>query len=1199
MGLENRYDSKSFAKLWVDTFRKIAVIVGEDTQLDTQDSTKLEEKPEVVAQRYRIRILGEDPIDKPESKLPVAYPLQLSSGLGAQDMGTVRYTANTYVYISKDPNSGTYLIERVVPNYISEPLKDFQKSSDGDKAYSGFLPGGIVPQTHYKVGDLNFAELFGAQDFSEEDYRWTWNTKLPSFTSPCKPVNTEGVNDAIENLIKEIEDLKTGITGKDSFLYTSQQFTKDAQSAIKGASFNVGIGNTSYEITLANAAGDISKIIASLVQEVRKWVLRKVSTAINNVIGNVPLSARYLANEGTDKALSAISCLFYRILKGLEDLVLNILRQIIDKLVNAPTCLIENILSGIIGNILGNLIGGLNSILSSIGTAIGSVISFANELLEFVIDILDFFKCPVKNECPQAEEWDFINGSTAPKTKLDFNKIFQSAKGVVEDVSNSIGSVEASFDELLDDWTFKNKDGSPFDPLSDINVGNIFQSILGGGCDVGPQSCGPPKVVFFGGDGSGGTGNAVVNAAGEILGVQIITPGNYKTPPLIEFQDNCGNGKGAYGTVVLDPFTPYDPFRPIGDDGTGSDDGDGFDDGGVVGPIGGGLPGAGGGEDDDDDDGGGGTGTDRTYDITDNNGDLVVASYLSDYVTVKRYNEIVSRSETRTRTNTYSTVPLYRYYNTTNFDHFTGLDITPPSGYINEGVIAHVFVGSQPPGTVPLVDSEPGKPASTYTAYVFPRSEAQPFSIDGREIPTKLLYAKTNNVNDVLFTSDINEGSPQYVLDRTNDIRGFAFFAPLSPVNITVSSENEVVVYDGTGTEGHLVGSIGYEIDIKGVGDDLSFKMGDFTKRIRASGLIASDSSILVSSAYPQTVDSTRFRVAFDMTNSQGPGRQATYVRGFNISVRVEGGGISDVIIEDPGYGYHPYPYGDKGGSGRVWADRCQTTILRANFNWDIPSSLGTVKTAYYGDIVFLPGKDPVFIDENFTEDMIPGCIVKGVNPKLKDMTNFDFTRGKVYETGIRHQFGAAVDLKHANDEGFSDQDVRFFLENKFFLRVGPKMRELLLDPNWGKIPEFSVTFTSPGCPPGTPDDPDLPPTVGVFPPGGFPGFDGFSGFGNFVGVLGGIVIKNPGFGYEPGDTLDIDGADVDLTITDGSITGVKINNPGIGFTNLPDLTINTRTGYNAILKPVLKFINVDNNAGFAVPFGTPTLQVIDCVGKV
>ena len=79
----------------------------------------------------------------------------------------------------------------------------------------------------------------------------------------------------------------------------------------------------------------------------------------------------------------------------------NILRSKL-LMVNSAECLVES-LAGIIGNILGNLIGAINSILSSVGAAIGSVIGFANDLLQFVIDILDFFKCPVKNECPQAE----------------------------------------------------------------------------------------------------------------------------------------------------------------------------------------------------------------------------------------------------------------------------------------------------------------------------------------------------------------------------------------------------------------------------------------------------------------------------------------------------------------------------------------------------------------------------------------------------------------------------------------------------------------------------------------------------------------------------------------------------------------------------------------------------------------------------
>ena len=854
MGLEHRYDSKAAAKLWAETQRMVAVIVGKVTQLDTQPFGKLEgEENEVVAQRYKIRILGQDPPDKPDDMLPVAYPLQLTSALGAQSVGIIRYEPNTYVYVSKDPNSGTYLIERVVPNYILALNRDFDGDSKGNEALSGFIPGNsdtVVPQLHFLKGKLNSAELFGYNAYSDEDIKTAYSTKLPSFPSPCKPVNTAGVNDAIDNLIKEVEDLKTGITGEDSFLATSQQFTKDAQNVINGASFNVGIGTNSYEISLGNAAGDIGNIVASLIQKVRQFVLRRISSIINNLIGNVPLSARYLANEATDKALSAISCLFYRILKGLEGMIGNILRQIINKVLNSAECLVESLLAGIIGNILGNLIGAINSILSSVGNAIGSVIGFANDLLQFVIDILDFFKCPVKNECPQAEEWDFLNGSTAPKTVLDFNNIFEQAKGVVETVSSTVGNVTATFDEVLDDFSFTKDDGSEFDPLGDINVGNIFQSIINGNCNVGAVNCGPPNVVFFGGNGSGGTGNAIINTVGEILGVQIITPGNYESPPLVEFQDACGNGKGGSGTVVID--------------------------------------------------------------------------------------------------------------------------------------------------------------------------------------------------------------------------------------------------------------------------DD---------------------------------------------------------------------GGITNVIIDEPGYGF---PYGDKGGSGRVWADRCQSTVLRANYDWDIPYSNGQTVTVFYGDTVTLPGQNPVVIDENFTEDLIPGCVINGVNPKLKDMTNFDYTFGKTYEYGIRHQFGFQVDAQRAFDQGFTEQDIRFFLENKFFLRVGKVMREKLLDPNWGRIPEFSVTFTAPGCPEGTPEDPNQPPTGGI-------------GDSEVISILDGIVIANPGFGYDDGDELLIGGDSGglgDLVITNGAITGVRITNPGIGYTSLPDLSINTRTGYNAVLKPVLRFVN-PNDDGFVVPFGTPTLQVIDCVGKV
>lgn len=88
------------------------------------------------------------------------------------------------------------------------------------------------------------------------------------------------------------------------------------------------------------------------------------------------------------------------------------------------------------------------------------------------------------------------------------------------------------------------------------------------------------------------------------------------------------------------------------------------------------------------------------------------------------------------------------------------------------------------------------------------------------------------------------------------------------------------------GTEGNPVGSVGYDITFPQLGStgDVDFEAYVNNTSQRANGLTASDNSIAVSSGYPQRLSANSFRVAFDMTNSVGEGRQATLVRnwGFN-----------------------------------------------------------------------------------------------------------------------------------------------------------------------------------------------------------------------------------------------------------------------------------------------------------------------------
>ena len=1065
MGLESRYNYKLIDKeIW--NFNHIpAVIVGVDTPNSTQYSgTFDDDPPNVVSRRYRIRLLGIDPPDKPENRLPLAYPLHLTSGLGAQDVGIIRYPPNTYVFVSEGPND-EYYIERVIPNHIAKFIENAELSGSGEVALSGFLPDSKVPTTHTLGGKLNSAELPGTQPQSDEHKKQEKKSKLPKIKSACDTVNLDGVNDAIMSMIQDIEDFRTELLGDDSFLATTQDFLGEAQDTVNNlpsaALGSVDVGGETYEISIANAAGDITTIIAAVVQEVRKWILRKITTGANLVTGKVPLSARYIANETMDKALTTVTCFIAKILANLETMIANILKGIVDKILNAPECLVENIVGGIIGNILGNLTGVIMSILNTVGgiigelgAAVGEIIELAGDMLDFVVSILDIFKCKKDNICPDTSTWDFLAGSQPSNNQeLNFGKIFDKAKSVTQTVAGTFGNITTDIKKGYDDVTgepfvdvlFNNEDGSVFNPLENIDSGTIWQSIIDGGCNTDAVSCGPPNVIFFGGDGDGATGNPVINAGGELIGVDIITPGQYVKPPLVSFEDPCGNGKGAIGRPVLGK--------------------------------------------------------------------------------VKNKNKIVYKwKEKKVK--------------------------------IQEGEVARLTIirsGRTDVTSRIRVKTLKNKGTATFNDDFKFKKETIEFKPGETEKVFKIKARAKGEGGEGFRNTDIEGKEHFYVSIRVKKLKkkDNEGIKKLDKIKLKIKKKRKYVKVVITEDESEI---IDYDDDVI-LDDDLNEE--DIDKIDDDKDPNDSEDDDIIDDDFEDDDDDD------------------------------DEIGVTDVIIEDSGYGYEGYPYGDKGGGGRVWAGRCQTTVHRANYNWDMPYSNGATITAYYGDEITFPGEQTILIDENFTEDKIPGCVIKGTNPKIKDMSNFDYTQGKTYETGITHQFGLAGDAKWAMEQGFTEQDIRFFLVNKFFLRVGPSMREKLDDPEWGKIPEYSVTFTAPGCPPGTPEDENEPP--------GPPDDDG----DDKIAILTDIVPDDGGFGYSDDDELIIPGpGDGELIVRKGKIVGVNITNPGIGYTTLPEIRINTKTGYNADLKPVLRFIDV-NDSGFVVPPGTPTLQVIDCVGKV
>ena len=114
-----------------------------------------------------------------------------------------------------------------------------------------------------------------------------------------------------------------------------------------------------------------------------------------------------------------------------------------------------------------------------------------------------------------------------------------------------------------------------------------------------------------------------------------------------------------------------------------------------------------------------------------------------------------------------------------------------------------------------------------------------------------------------------------------------------------------------------------------------------------------------------------------------------------------------------------------------------------------------------------------------------------------------------------------------------------------------------------------------------------------------------YDGEQSFLTSLGDVVVTNTGFGYEDGDTVTVDGgeigsggAEVELEIQDGLIVGAKVTDGGFGFTNLPDLTINSESGVGARLLPVLNFTKVQDASKLVESERQSVIMVISCITK-
>ena len=549
---------------------------------------KWREKCEESGYRAKIRIVGVHPPDKeiPDSELPWAtFLLPPSLGLGNNYGGQsfCLQGGETVLGFFLDGEDGQQpVVFGGMPQgpFVSEPVSYEKAVSDET---SGFYP-------------LSFKQAY---DYGAH-IKLT-NACIPNPKGGFLDANNEIIDDKGEKCETHIEKVNNELIG----VAKAQKCTKPAQvfsDAIKEMKgiikfmenleptpfgyvdkvFNIPIPQEDFEQTLQKVSDKIGGALSVNLRLAKAEMMVAIDDAVDDMLKFTEPDF-LLKKLKIDKKKNELSCLFENILSGLSNMVKNLLKQTLGKLVSLPLCAAENLLGGLLADVTDKIskaiapaINGITGVLNTLANPVGSLLSSSGmmpDMMDMMKKAMNFAQIGLKlfscegQECEEdPTDWS-LNVGPDGLIKPDISKISQ-----ISDRMNILSGITSVSERIFPG--LKNVK-SPFTGISSAIDGlgttaeqrlleleetnpeamNLLDEV--GSCEGadGPfgKRCGPPSVRFFGGEGFGGVGKAVINEIGQVIGVSMTEMGfGYTAPPYVTFIDECENGQGASGKAIIE-----------------------------------------------------------------------------------------------------------------------------------------------------------------------------------------------------------------------------------------------------------------------------------------------------------------------------------------------------------------------------------------------------------------------------------------------------------------------------------------------------------------------------------------------------------------------------------------------------------------------------------------------------------------------
>jgi len=503
-------------------------------------------------QRYKVRIMGyhtANGTDLPDEDLPwasVMYPVTAGSGNNGSSQ-SVNILQGDFVYgFFLDGEDGQQPVimgvagfneyQAVMKNVPDTKFVPFLGLKP-EVPDNGFLARGIqrqgggqtvLRQTNAQGEVANTSAIVAAtlgledQDKATAEADDTTERQEEALAQPseCEPLPIGKMQQQIRNSIQRIEKIK-----------------KSLYDAEAGALEFLGNEQQKIDNEIEKASEFIASSMKWVYEQVEAFITDKTNEALKTVYDIAHPNERNLVKQTSNKILDTIACFFRKLIAQLVKMVGSFLKDAANKVINVPTCFVENFAGSVIGTVGGAVDGmfqGIESLISNAVDVADMGIDLAGDALGLLDNLLSALTCDDRPECSKINKWN-IRAGAGGITSADVTNIFENAKNVVTEVQG-LGT------DALD----------AFDGLTNIDLGPIFNST--DSCDTGPITCGPPGVEFFGSDGAGALGNAVIGAAGEVLAIDMLSFGaGYDANTRAKVVDPCGKGKGAVVKPVFGP----------------------------------------------------------------------------------------------------------------------------------------------------------------------------------------------------------------------------------------------------------------------------------------------------------------------------------------------------------------------------------------------------------------------------------------------------------------------------------------------------------------------------------------------------------------------------------------------------------------------------------------------------------------------